>query len=127
MPAYITDKTVKVADYSLDISAQMQKNKKMALSALGIKAVELIQDGMDTLYAKPPIDTGALQANVHHYVENSAPDTVDVGNDLEYAHFVHEGTYKMPARPYIRDALNSELAQKQMQEVVVACLRYGIK
>lgn len=127
MPAYITDKSVKVTDLSVDVSAQMQRNKRAALSALGIKAVEIIQDGMDTLYAKPPIDTGALQANVHHYVENSAPDTVDVGNDLEYAHFVHEGTYKMKARPYIRDALAAEWAQQQMHDVVVEYLRQGIK
>ena len=114
---------VKVYDYSPQAGVAMGKNIRRALTAMGIKAVEIIQDGMDTLYTKPPIDTGALQANVHYAVENSAPDTVDVGNDLEYAHFVHEGTYKMPARPYVRDSLSGEWAQRQLSETAQEYLK----
>lgn len=117
---------VKVMDYSPQVMRQMEGNKRRALHALGLKAVELIQDGMDTLYGKPIWDTGTLRGNVHSVVANSGPDTVDVGNDVDYAHFVHEGTYKMPARPYIRDTLTGEWAQEQMKETVSQYLREGM-
>lgn len=116
---------IKVMDYSPQVIGQMEENTKRALTALGIEAVALIQDGMDTLYGRPIWDTGRLRGNVHSIVENSAPDTVDVGNDVEYAHFVHEGTYKMRARPYIRDTITGAYAQRRMQEVVSAYLKEG--
>lgn len=116
---------VKVMDYSPQVMAKVEGNTKRALTALGTEAVALIQDGMDTLYGRPIWDTGRLRGNVHYMVENSAPNTVDVGNDVEYAHFVHEGTYKMRARPYIRDTITGAYAQRRMQEVVSAYLKEG--
>ena len=116
---------VKVMDYTPQVMRQFEGNKRVALEALGLKAVELIQDGMDTLYGRPIWDTGRLRGNVHHAVENSGKDTVDVGNDVDYAHFVHEGTYKMKARPYIRDSLNGAWAQEQMRQTLSDYLKKG--
>lgn len=116
---------VKVMDYSPQVIRQFEGNKRVALEALGVKAVELIQDGMDTLYGRPIWDTGRLRGNVHHVVENSGKDTVDVGNDVDYAHFVHEGTYKMKARPYIRDSLSGAWAQEQMRQTLIDYLTKG--
>lgn len=116
---------IKVMDYSPQVMRQMEGNTRRALTALGTEAVALIQDGMDTLYGRPIWDTGTLRGNVHYTVENSAPNTVDVGNDVEYAHFVHEGTYKMKARPYIRDTITGEYAQRRMEEVTAAYLKQG--
>ena len=116
---------IKVIDYSPQVMRQLEGNTRRALTALGTEAVSLIQDGMDTLYGKPIWDTGTLRGNVHYAVGNSAPNTVDVGNDVEYAHFVHEGTYKMKARPYIRDTITGEYAQRRMQEVTAAYLKQG--
>ena len=116
---------VKVMDYTLQVMRQFEGNKRVALEALGLKAVELIQDGMDNRYSKPIWDTGRLRGNVHHVVENSRKDTVDVGNDVDYAHFVHEGTYKMKARPYIRDSLSGAWAQEQMRQTLIDYLTKG--
>lgn len=116
---------IKVIDYSPQVMRQLEGNTRRALTALGTETVALIQDGMDTLYGKPIWDTGTLRGNVHYAVGNSAPNTVDVGNDVEYAHFVHEGTYKMQARPYIRDTITGEYAQRRMREVTAAYLKQG--
>lgn len=116
---------VKVMDYTPQVLRQLEGNKRRALTALGMEAVSQIQNGMDTLYGKPIWDTGTLRGNVHFVVNNSAPDTVDVGNDVEYAHFVHEGTYKMPARPYIRDTLAGDYARQRMEEVTAVYLKQG--
>ena len=36
-------------------------------------------------------------------------DSVVIGTDVEYAPYVHEGTYKMEARPYLETATYSNL------------------
>lgn len=116
---------VKVMDYTLQVMRQLEGNKRRALTALGMEAVTQIQNGMDTLYGKPIWDTGTLRGEVHYAVNNSAPNTVDVGNATRYAHFVHDGTYKMKARPYIRDSLTGEFATERMKEVLTAYLKQG--
>lgn len=71
---------VKVMDYSPQVMRQFEGNKRVALEALGLKTVELIQDGMDTLYGRPIWNTGRLRGNVHHAVENSGNDTTAVSS-----------------------------------------------
>lgn len=75
---------VKVVDYTPQVMRQFEGNKRVALEALGLKAVELIQDGMDTLYGRPFWDTGRLRGNVHHAVENSGNDTTAVSSYESY-------------------------------------------
>ena len=71
---------VKVMDYSPQVMRQFEGNKRVALEALGLKAVELIQDGMDTLYGRHICDTGRLRGNVHHAVANGGKDTLNTIN-----------------------------------------------
>lgn len=96
---------MKFIDHSPEVMAQIKANKKAALEAIGLKVVELTVNQMQGGYSRRIWQTGDLQRDVNHQVENSAPDTVDVGNSLFYAPFVHEGTRFMDARPYIRDAI----------------------
>lgn len=114
-------------DNSDKILTQLDGNKKAALEAMGIKAVNLILRQMQQGYGKPIRKTGDLQRDVSYEVENSGPNTVDVGNTLEYGPFVHEGTYKMAARPYIRDALTGDSPQEQLQKVAEAALKNGFE
>lgn len=93
-------------DNSAEVLAQMAANKRAALEAMGLAAVELTVDNMESGYGKPIRQTGDLMRDVHHQVEANGKDTVSVGNSLSYAPFVHEGTYKMKARHYLTDALN---------------------
>lgn len=47
------------------------------------------------------VDTGALRDSG---VVDGAESTYMVGFDTDYAAYVHEGTYKMPARSYLAEA-----------------------
>jgi len=80
---------------------------------MGVKGVELILDNMQSGYGKPIRQTGDLMRDVNHEVERSGENTVDVGNSLEYALFVSEGTSKMQGRPYIRDGIMGGISRLQ--------------
>lgn len=58
-----------------------------------------------------PYDTGALRAS--HYMRFGSLRG-EVGTNKEYDVFVHEGTYKMRARPYLRNAVRSNDSQVEM-------------
>lgn len=96
---------IKLIDNADKIQTKLSGNIQAALTAMGLKGVELTVNQMQTGYGRPIWQTGDLQRDVNFEVENSGKNTVDVGNSLEYGPYVHEGTYKMGARPYLRDAL----------------------
>ena len=97
---------VRITDNSDRVRSQMRGNVKKALTAMGVEAVHLIVNKMQAGYGKPIRQTGDLMRDVSYEVDRSGENTVDVGNTLEYGKYVHDGTYKMRGRPYIRDALN---------------------
>ena len=119
--------SVKMANNSKHALDQMQQNVKAALNAMGITGVELVIRNMQRGYGKPIWQTGDLQRDVHYVIEASGENTVDIGNSLDYAPHVHEGTYKMKGRPYIRDALaSSNMANVQaLREVAMEQLKQG--
>lgn len=53
-----------------------------------------------------PVDTGRLRSGIHWRVEKSPGDVRGIIEDpVKYAPFVHEGTRRMKARPFIRNAI----------------------
>ena len=114
---------VRLNDNSDRVRAQMAGNIKKALTAMGDEAVHLILNKMKAGYGKPIWQTGDLMRDVSYEVDRSGENTVDVGNTLEYAPFVHEGTQRMRGRPYIRDALNE--GGTALQNVAANALRDG--
>ena len=122
MPVKVT-----LIDNSDKVLAKLEVNKEAALNAIGIKAVNLILWQMRQGYGKPIRQTGDLQRDVSYAVNNSAPDTVDVGNTLKYGQFVHDGTSRMDGRPYIRDGLIGEDHKKQIQKAAESPLKTGFE
>lgn len=131
---------IKFVDHSGQVKLQMTGNKLRALTAMGIRAVALIVKQMQSGYHDPhptrdsqgrPTGgthtdirfTGDLMRDVNYEVEASAPNTVDVGNSMMYAPFVHEGTYKLRGRPYIKDGVMEGKAE--IQAVAEAALKEG--
>lgn len=53
-----------------------------------------------------PVDTGRLRASIKADVRGLE---ANIGTDVEYARFVHDGTYKMVARPFLFSAADGEL------------------
>ena len=91
---------------------------------MGIKAQNLILRQMQQGYGKPIRQTGNLQRDVQYEV-NERAKVVRVGNTLEYASYVHEGTSKMAGRPYIQDGLTGESHGKQLRKVAEEALKNG--
>lgn len=134
---------VKVTDNSGQVKQQMRQNVKAALTAMGITGVGLVNRQMQSGYGKPIRDTGDLMRDVSFEVEASGPDSVDIGNSLNYATPVHEGYNGHPVffedindfrvvpgghtagRPYITDALFSDKAGKEFEEVLSEALKHG--
>lgn len=116
---------VRFTDNSAAVLQQLQRNKRNALTAMGMEAVSIIQDGMETLYDHPIINTGTLLRSITYEVERSGEDTVDVGTNIEYAPFVHDGTYKVPARPFMTDSLSTPLARQALAEIAQEQLKKG--
>ena len=65
-----------------------------------------------------PVDTGRLQGSIQHEVKGKEGI---VGTNVEYAPYVHEGTSRMPGRPFLRDAgeRNKEKIRKLFEEGLV--------
>lgn len=118
------------------VSQTIEARKKLALTAMGIKAVNLILYRMRQGYGKPIRQTGDLQRDVTYEI-NESNDSVEIGNTLEYAPFVHDGhaghaVYikdvgwrvlpggHTPGRPYIRDALTGNDAAEKLRKVAEA-------
>ena len=107
-------------DNSSVVLRTMDGNVTRALEAMGVKAESLIVDQMQNGYRRPVRQTGNLMRDVQHEVRGSV---VIVGNTLKYGPLVHEGTYKMVGRPYIRDALFNGL--QELRQVASEALKKG--
>ncbi|MCL2565946.1 MAG: hypothetical protein FWE24_09100 [Defluviitaleaceae bacterium] len=79
------------------------------LHEIGKAGITSILDMIDNGYDEPILDTGALKAEQSYHIDEGNMKVafgVPVGaKSAVYARFVHEGTIKMEARPFIRDAL----------------------
>ncbi len=103
------------------VQSRLRTNVFAALNAAGDKAVSLIRDNMEKGYGMPIRKTGALMADVHAGTPKN--DSIEVGNSLYYAPYVHEGTSKMAGRPYNRDALMN--GQDAIKEKIADELKRG--
>ena len=115
---------VKITDNSKTVLKTLDGNVPAALNAMGIKATNLILYQMRQGYGKPIRQTGDLQRDVQYEV-NESSKIVSVGNTLEYGPYVHEGTYKMAGRPYIRDGLIGDDHARQLRQVAEENLKKG--
>lgn len=78
-----------------------------AVQAMGEAAVACVRAQMLTGYERPIYRTGALHDNVTFTRDGS---TVAIGSTLPYAPFVHDGTWRMPGRPYLADGILNNAA-----------------
>ena len=56
--------------------------------------------------ANCPVDTGYLRSSIKADIDDFE---VNIGTDVYYAPYVHDGTYKMAARPFLESAAETVL------------------
>lgn len=103
------------------VEKQMLGNMEAAAAELEKESVEWVQeqmlygyhdrhgmDGHTEIY-----DTGVLIDTLKAEVKKDSQNTytVSVGSPQKYAVYVHNGTHKLKARPFIRDALTKNTAK----------------
>ena len=115
------------------VTRQILGNLDDAGAQLAADAVEWIQEQMLYGYHDPHgpdghteiYDTGALIESIAAEVKKDSQNvlTVTAGAPQHYAKYVHQGTYKLKARPFIRDAL--EKNRGKVEQVAADNLKKG--
>ena len=80
--------TYKIYNNAAEVLRATAVQKTRALEAVGIQAEGDVKDEITELGA---VDTGRLRSSVSHQVDD---DSVQVGTNVNYAVYVHEGTGK---------------------------------
>ena len=78
----------KLNNNAADVLKATAEQKLRALEAVGIQAEGDVKDEITDLDA---VDTGRLRGSIAHQVDG---DSVEVGTNVDYAVYVHEGTGK---------------------------------
>jgi len=70
-------------------------------------------------YEKPAVDTGRLRASI--VGQATSAEQGKAGTSVYYGIYVHEGTKRMPPRPFLTDALNDK------KEEIIAMFKAAVK
>lgn len=124
---------VKFIDNTAIVLRKMDANCSQAMQAVADVLVEGVQGkilyGYHTPHGNPPhteiVDTGALFDSIEASPDKVSQNTygVNVGTDLHYASYVHDGTYKLTGRPFIKDGVME--ASDQVREVLSEIIPNG--
>lgn len=82
-----------------EVKAELASKIPTILEALGLEAEGNAVTEITELGA---VDTGRLRGSITHTTDQ---DSAYIGTDVEYAQYVELGTYKMAARPFLRNAI----------------------
>lgn len=84
-----------------EVLEELAHRKPIILEALAIEAEGNAVSEITSLGA---VDTGRLRGSIAHAADE---DAAYIGTNVEYAPYVELGTYKMPPRPFLRNAINN--------------------
>lgn len=105
---------------------QITDNSQQVLSELNSKIPVILDvlaqsaeaNGVLEITALGAVDTGNLRDSISHDTDDT---TAYVGTNVEYAPYVEMGTVKMPARPFLRNAVENH------KEEYKAIIENGLK
>lgn len=90
---------IKITSHVNEVKAELQSRIPTILEALGLQAEGNAISEITTLGA---VDTGRLRGSISHATDSEA---AYVGTNVEYAPYVELGTYKMAARPFLKNSV----------------------
>ncbi len=122
-------------DNSAVVLRKIGTNSRTAMQNAADMLVEAVQEkmlyGYHTPHGQPPhteiVDTGRLFESIQAAVKRDSQNafSVDVGTDVEYAQYVHDGTSRVESRPFIRDGVLGK--QKELKELLSTDLSAGFE
>lgn len=99
-------------DNTDEIKRIAKENMKTALELIAQQAETNAVYEITVLGA---VDTGNLRRNIEHGVDD---DTAYIGTNVEYGKYVEYGTSRMPARPFLKQAVENHKAEyKKLMEI----------
>lgn len=111
----------------------IRANNEDAARSAGEIAVESVQMkmlyGYKDVHGDPPhteiVDTGKLFDSITAAVKKASQNvvSVEVGTDVPYAPYVHDGTRKLKGRPFITDGL--EAAKTDLENAIGEAWKRG--
>lgn len=113
--------SVKFTDNSKALLAQFERNKAKALEMIGLHGQRRATEEITAMRA---VDTGRLRASIS-YQPDVANSQVHIGTNVEYGPYVHDGTSRMAARPFIGNAVLNY--GKEYQEIAERTLGEGFE
>lgn len=124
---------VRFTDNSALILRRIGTNSQAAMDEAAEVLVEAVQEkmlyGYTDVHGQPPhteiVDTGALFESIQAAVSRDSQNafSVEVGTDVPYAVYVHEGTYKLKGRPFITDGVLE--SRERLKEILSTNLKIG--
>lgn len=122
-------------DNSAVVLRKIGTNSQTAMQNAADMLVEAVQEkmlyGYHTPHGRPShteiVDTGRLFESIQAAVKRDSQNafSVDVGTDVEYAQYVHDGTSRVESRPFIRDGVLGK--QKKLKELLSTDLSAGFE
>lgn len=94
---------VRIEDHSDEYLNAVSSALDRALEAIGIHIEGEAKEELENTPRR--IDTGNLRNSITHQVETSE-SCVYVGTNVEYAIYVHEGTSRMEANRFLKNAVD---------------------
>lgn len=119
------------------VMKQLQGALGEASAVIASMVVEAVQEkmlyGYHDVHGLPDnphteiVDTGRLYDSITATVQRQSDNTytVSVGTDVPYAVYVHEGTRKLKARPFITDAMSD--SYQAIESAIAKTLRNAMK
>lgn len=86
------------------VRSMFEQKVRTTLYALGLAIVEVVITYMENNYGRRIYDTGNLIRSITFEVDADAKK-VAIGTNVDYALYVHNGTARMNARPFLTDAI----------------------
>ena len=111
--------TTHLDDNSDMVVRAMEEAVEAALEACGMKAEEYAKRELNGEFGSPKrIDTGRLAGSVAHsgVMKESNSRYIAVGTNVEYAPYVHEGTSRMEANRFLRNAV--ERHEEEYRQII---------
>jgi HK97 gp10 family phage protein len=105
--------TIKAGDYMSDITINLNSFIENILPEKITQGLEMAgqyveNTAKENITEMGAVETGTLKNSITHNVEDKA---VEIGTNVEYASYVHDGTSKMEGRPFLQNAVDEHMTE----------------